>query len=32
MTWGFYGRRSELNALRDVMVRERFFFLRLTGG
>lgn len=31
MSWGFYGRQAELDALQEVLGRGRFFFLRLTG-
>ena len=31
MDWGFYGRNQELNQLRDILSRNRWFFARLTG-
>lgn len=29
--WGFYGRRAELESLRDVLSRRRWFFLKISG-
>ena len=29
--WGFYGRRTELESLRDVLSRRRWFFLKISG-
>lgn len=29
--WGFYGRREQLDQLRAILARERFFFLRVSG-
>ncbi len=29
--WGFYGRREELDQLRQILRRERFFFVKITG-
>ncbi len=29
--WGFYGRREELNILTDIMHRQRWFFVKITG-
>lgn len=29
--WGFYGRRAELDALSDILRRERWFFLKISG-
>lgn len=29
--WGFYGRRQELNELREILRRERWFFLKVSG-
>lgn len=29
--WGFYGRRTELEDLRDVLARRRWFFLKISG-
>lgn len=31
MSWQFYGRGDELSALRDILQRQRWFFVRLTG-
>ncbi len=31
MTWGFYGRKTELTALDGVLDRHRWFFARITG-
>lgn len=31
MTWGFYGRRSELELLTDILERRRWFFVKITG-
>jgi len=31
MTWGFYGRGDELQALHDILSRGRWFFARITG-
>lgn len=31
MSWQFYGRSDELSALRDILQRQRWFFVRLTG-
>ena len=31
MDWGFYGRGLELQQLRDILSRNRWFFARLTG-
>ena len=31
MDWGFYGRDQELDQLRDILNRNRWFFARLTG-
>ncbi len=30
-TWAFYGRDHELKALRDLFLRERWFFVRVSG-
>lgn len=29
--WGFYGRRQELDQLREILRRERWFFLKVSG-
>jgi AAA+ ATPase superfamily predicted ATPase len=29
--WGFYGRRDELDRLRDILGRDRWFFVKITG-
>src|SRR5438874_436842 len=29
--WGFYGRRDELNTLRGILTRRRWFFVKITG-
>ncbi len=29
--WGFYGRKPELETLRKVLGRERWFFLKISG-
>lgn len=29
--WGFYGRQAELDALREILRRERWFFLKVSG-
>lgn len=29
--WGFYGRRDELESLRDILRRRRWFFLKVSG-
>jgi AAA+ ATPase superfamily predicted ATPase len=29
--WAFYGRRDELDALREILRRERWFFLKVSG-
>lgn len=29
--WGFYGRRDELDQLREILRRERWFFLKVSG-
>lgn len=29
--WGFYGRRTELDELREILRRERWFFLKVSG-
>jgi len=31
MAWGFYGRRSELDQLKAILTRGRWFFCRITG-
>lgn len=31
MKWGFYGRHEELNTLTDVLNRQRWFFVKITG-
>jgi uncharacterized protein len=31
MDWGFYGRRTELKQLDDILKRKRWFFVKLTG-
>ena len=31
MSWGFYGRGQELQGLREILSRNRWFFARLTG-
>ncbi len=31
MTWGFYGRSRELNDLKAILARRRWFFVRITG-
>lgn len=31
MTWGFYGRSTELETLRGILGRQRWFFARITG-
>ncbi|MEQ1910552.1 MAG: ATP-binding protein, partial [Vicinamibacterales bacterium] len=31
MSWGFYGREQELGRLRDILARNRWFFVRVTG-
>ncbi len=31
MAWGFYGRESELTYLRDILSRDRWFFVKITG-
>lgn len=31
MAWGFYGRRSELDQLRAIVRRDRWFFVKLSG-
>jgi hypothetical protein len=31
MTWGFYGRRGELDRLREILGRDRWFFVKVTG-
>ena len=31
MTWGFYGRSTELDDLSRVLDRRRWFFARITG-
>ena len=31
MSWGFYGRQQELQGLRDMLNRQRWFFARITG-
>lgn len=31
MVWGFYGRRSELAQLEEILRRGRFFFVKVTG-
>jgi len=30
-TWGFYGRRQELDELREILRRRRWFFLKVSG-
>ena len=29
--WGFYGRRLELDQVREILRRERWFFLKVSG-
>jgi uncharacterized protein len=31
MGWGFYGRARELQALREILKRKRWFFARISG-
>ncbi len=31
MAWGFYGRRSELDRLKGIFTRSRWFFCKITG-
>lgn len=31
MSWAFYGREQELQGLRDILSRNRWFFVRMTG-
>lgn len=31
MPWGFYGRRAELDSLKAILSRERWFFCKVTG-
>lgn len=31
MEWGFYGRRSELDQLRAIIDRDRWFFAKISG-
>lgn len=31
MSWNFYGRAQELQELRDILLRKRWFFARITG-
>jgi hypothetical protein len=31
LSWGFYGRREQLERLRAILLRGRFFFLRVSG-
>ena len=31
MPWGFYGRSAELDAMRSILARRRWFFVRITG-
>lgn len=31
MSWGFYGREQELQGLREILQRRRWFFARITG-
>ena len=31
MSWGFYGREHELEGIRDILSRNRWFFARVTG-
>lgn len=31
MSWGFYGRSAELDTLRAILARRRWFFARITG-
>lgn len=31
MTWGFYGRQSELRQLTEILARKRWFFVKVTG-
>jgi hypothetical protein len=31
LPWGFYGRQSEIAALRAILARRRFFFLKVSG-
>lgn len=31
MTWGFYGRRTELTQLQEILARKRWFFAKVVG-
>ena len=31
MSWGFYGRNIELDQLKTILERGRWFFVRITG-
>ena len=31
MMWGFYGRRNELDSLKSILNRGRWFFVKITG-
>lgn len=31
MSWGFYGRQAELRQLGDILARQRWFFVKVTG-
>lgn len=31
MPWGFYGRSEEMRSITDAFLRDRWFFMRITG-